>query len=253
MGKQFFIVFVGFLILIGVATNVEEAKAIPTEKDLGKEPTAILSCFGYGYKVNVKMNGSETGVKGGQSEVKRLFYKTSRLAKDAPDFIKPYFLLNKGENHIQAEFTKVEKTTNLTLYVWLQSEPIPSFLLYSETKPQGKIDKKFIIDSPLPKDFKPVIITDAGEDKAVLIFVSAPATVRASLNGKAGTSITGMIGPIVLENIKTGTNNLTINYQADPAETKEVKIAIATPEWLKVISKKATGKPVTEEFVFVVK
>lgn len=224
-----------------------------TEKEWEKEPIAILSCFGYGYKVEAKINGADTGIKGGQSEEKRLFYKTSALAKKAPDFIKKNFILNKGENQIQVAFTKNEKNTDLTFYVWLQSEPFPSFLLYSAAKSQDKIDKKFIIDSPLPKDFKPLIITDAGENKAVLIFVSTPATVEATLNGKGGTSILGMTGPIVLENIKQGKNNLTVNYKADPAETKEVKIAIVTPEWLKIINTKATGKAVTEEFVFEVK
>lgn len=252
MRKHFIIGLIGFLIIIAI-TFVKGSNAQITEKEWEKEPTAVLSCFGYGYKVNVKINGDETEIKGGQSEAKRLFYKTSALAKKAPDFLKKFFILNKGENQIQIDFTKGGKDTNLTLYVWLQSEPIPSFLLYTGTNPTGKIDKKFIIDSPLPKDFKPLIISDAGENKAVLIFASTPTTVEATLNGKKGRSIIGTIGPIVLENIKPGTNHLTITYKAEPSETKEVKIAISTPEWLKIISKKATGKAATEEFVFEVK
>lgn len=224
-----------------------------TEEAWEKEPIAILSCFGYGYKVNLNLNGAGTTIKGGRSEEKRLFYKTSKLAKEVPDELKQYFLLNEGENQVRAEFTKTEESSGLTLYVWLASEPIPSFFLFSNTKAGGKADNKFIVKSPLPKDFRPVIITDAGENKAVLIFVSTPAVVNAELNGKAGPSINGMIGPIVLENIKTGSNDLVVTYQADPAETKEIKIAIATPEWLKIISKKAAGKAVTEKFTFTVK
>ena len=242
---------VGLMVLISSAIIVKEAAAMATEKDWEKEPTAILSCFGYGYKVKANLNGAETGLKGGQSEEKRLFYKTSKLAEEAADFIKPYFILNEGENRVQAEFTKTEESGDLTLYVWLESEPIPSFFLYSKAKKESKLDNKFILKSPLPKDFKPVIITDAGENKAVLVFVSNPAVVNATLNGKAGPSIGGTIGPIVLENVKPGKNNLTVTYQADPAETKEIKIAVATPEWLKIISKKVTSKTAkTDKFTF---
>ena len=41
--------FIGLLVFIGAAMIVKEAQAMNSENDWGKEPTAIISCFGYGY------------------------------------------------------------------------------------------------------------------------------------------------------------------------------------------------------------
>jgi len=250
MRKNFVIGLVSFLILFGAAIIVKEVSAMFSEEDWEKEPTVILQCNGYGYNVKALINGMATNIKGGKSESRRLFYKTSKLAKEAPAEMKKYFLFNEGENQIQAEFEKTGEIFGLTLYVWLESEPMPSFLLYSKDKAKDKLDKKFIIKSPLPKDFKPVVITDAGENKAVMVVVANPAVVNAALNGKKGPTV-GMLVPIVLENVKPGKNDLSVTYQADPSKTKEIRIAVATPEWLKVISKKVTSKAArTEKFTF---
>lgn len=244
----------GILIMIVAAMIITEAAAAGSEDAWENEPTAILSCFGYGYKAGVLINGAETNIRGEKSEEMRLFYESSKLASEAPAAIKKFFLLNKGENRIQAEFEKTGASGGLTLYVWLESEPVPSFFLHTRNKDRGRLDKKFIMKSPLPKDFRPVVISDAGENKAVLIFVANPAVVEATLNDKSGPYIGGTIGPIVMENVKSGKNDLTVTYQADPTATKEIRIGIVTPEWTRFISKKVTGTTVTtEKFIFKVK
>ena len=54
-----------------------------------------------------------------------------------------------------------------------------------------------------------------------------------------------------LAGIKEGQNKLELFYQGDPATTKEIKFAVATPEWAKTFVKKiedATEKTETFEF-----
>lgn len=63
----------------------------------------------------------------------------------------------------------------------------------------------------------------------------------------------GTPGLVPLENVKAGKNELVVKYQADPAETRELRFAVVTPEGAKFLVRKITDKSAKEEtFSFTV-
>jgi hypothetical protein len=216
---------------------------------------AILSCFGYGYKVKVVINGVPTKVKGGQSETMRLLNQDSELAKQVPPEMKSLFILKPGENQIQVEFTR-EGANNpgLTVSLELEGYPAPVFLLYSKSKASGKVDGKFGLAPKAPQNFRPVYFSDEGENKSAFVYVSSmEATVTPVLNGQQQMTLAGMPGPIPLTGVRVGKNELIVNYKVAPAAAKELKFAVVTPEWVKFLTRKITDKsPKQETFTFTV-
>lgn len=146
------------------AAQAAEKKATAKEAEKASEDTmAALSCFGYGYKVKVLVNGADIGVAGGMSEGKRLFTTDSAMASQAPpEMRKKIFVLKKGENKISVEYTKQSKDKYDHLDISLQMEgyPAPLFSLKSSSKPSGKVEKSFVVSDVPTADFKPVVVTD---------------------------------------------------------------------------------------------
>lgn len=217
---------------------------------------AVLSCFGYGYKVSVVINGVPTSIKGGKSESMRLFNQDNEMAKSAAPEMKKLFILKPGTNQIQIEFKKEGGANDkLTLSLELAAYPAPVFLLYSAKKPSGKVTTSVILQKAVSQNFKPVFISDEGENRSAFIHVSTmDATVTPILNGVKGMTLAGMPGSIPLEGQKPGKNELVVKYKADPSSTKELRFAVITPEGAQFITKKITDPSEKEErFSFNVK
>ena len=210
---------------------------------------AVLSCFGYGYKVSVVINGVPTSIKGGKSESMRLFNQDNEMAKSAAPEMKKLFILKPGTNQIQIEFKKEGGANDkLTLSLELAAYPAPVFLLYSAKKPSGKVTASVILPKAIPQNFKPVFIPDEGENRSAFIHVSTmDATVTPILNGVKGMTLAGMPGSIPLEGQKPGKNELVVKYKADPSSTKELRFAVITPEGAQFITKKITDPSEKEE------
>jgi len=210
---------------------------------------AVLSCFGYGYKVAVVINVVPTSIKGGKSESMRLFNQDNEMAKSAAPEMKKLFILKPGTNQIQIEFKKEGGANDkLTLSLELAAYPAPVFLLYSAKKPSGKVTASVILQKAIPQNFKPVFISDEGENRSAFIHVSTmDATVTPILNGVKGMTLAGMPGSIPLEGQKPGKNELVVTYKADPSSTKELRFAVITPEGAQFITKKITDPSEKEE------
>ena len=129
----------------------------------GKEEiNAVLSCMGYGYKVKGLVNGTDVGIKGGQSESKRLFDKDSEMAAQAtPDIRKKNFVLVKGKNTISVEYKKegTSEYDKVELTLEVENYPAPVFKLESK-KPSGKAEKTITVQGKAPADFKSVTVSD---------------------------------------------------------------------------------------------
>ena len=60
-----------------------------------------------------------------------------------------------------------------------------------------------------------------------------------------------MMGSVPLENVPSGKNGLVIKYEGNPAEAKELRYAIVTPEWVKFNVRKITDRSEkSETFTF---
>jgi len=228
-----------------------------TEMEKPKELEAALSCFGYGYQAKVVINGQDTGIRGGRSESMRLFAQNNKMAKEVPPETRSrYFILREGENRIQVDFTK-QGSGDDTLSISLEVEgyPAPIFLLHSKSKAAGKVEGKLILERGIPKDFRPVYVADAEESRSAFIHVSTMgATVQAVLNGQTQHILAGTSGSIFLQNIKPGENELVITYKGNPAQGKELRFAIITPQWTQFFVRKTSDSSErTEKFTFAAK
>ncbi len=197
---------------------------------------AILSCFGYGYTVSVVINGVSTSIKGGKSESMRLFDQDNAMAKGASPEMKKLFILKPGANRIQIEFKKEGGANDkLTLSLELEGYPAP-------------VNTSVILQKAVPQKFKPVFISDEGENRSTFIHVSTmDVTVTPILNGVKGMTLAGMPGSIPLEGQKPDKNELVVTYKADPSSTKELRFAVITPEGAQFITKKIIDPSEKEE------
>lgn len=136
----------------------------------GKEGTAsknrdlmaVLSCRGYGYKVNVLVNGVDVGIAGGKSENRRLLNKGNGMAvMAAPEMKKQNFMLVPGDNTISVTFKKksANKDDRLELSLEMQNYPGPLFKMVTK-KSSGKVKKKIVIQNTPPAGFKTVTVAD---------------------------------------------------------------------------------------------
>jgi hypothetical protein len=251
MRRACIILLPGVLLALSVVAAGKEESSMQEPEGL----EAILECFGYGYQVKVVVNGVDVGVKGGRSESKRLLDRNSPLINDVPPQIKNLFVLKPGENQIQVEFTKQGTASDrLTLSLQPEGYPVPVFVLYSKSKPAGKVESKFTLEAKAPADLRPVYVSDAGENKSAFVVVTTTnATVTPFLNGEKEMTLAGTPGLVPLENVKAGTNELVVKYHADPAETQELRYAVVTPEGAKSLVRKITdGSAKEETFSFTV-
>jgi hypothetical protein len=251
MRRACIILLPGLLLALSVVAGGKEQSSV--QEQGGMEAT--LDCFGYGYQVKVLVNGVDVSVKGGKSESKRLFDRNNPLVKEVPPQMKNLFILKPGENQIQVEFTKQGTGRDkLTLSLQPEGYPAPVFVLYSKSKPSGKVESKFTVEAKAPADFRPVYVTDEGENRSAFVAVTTMnATVTPYLNGEEQMTLAGMPGLVPLENVKAGKNELVVQYQADPAETQELRFAVVTPEGAKFLVRKITdGSAKEETFSFTV-
>jgi hypothetical protein len=251
MRRACIILLPGVLLALSVVAAGKEESSM--EEPGGLE--AILECFGYGYQVKVVVNGVDVNVKGGRSESKRLLDRNNPLIKDVPPQMKNLFVLKPGENQIQIEFTKQgTESDRLTFSLQPEGYPAPVFALYSKSKPSGKVESKFTVEAKAPADFRPVYVSDEGENKSAFVVVTTTnATVTPFLNGEKEMTLAGTPGLVPLENVKAGKNELVVQYQADPAETQELRFAVVTPEGAKFLVRKITdGSAKKETFSFTI-
>jgi hypothetical protein len=238
----------------------KQVTTVSHEKPQLESPTdivAVLSCFGYGYQAEVLINGRDTGIRAGRSESFLLFTQDNKMAKETPpETREKYFILKEGENQIRVDFTK-QGSENDMLSIWLEIEgyPAPVFFLHSKSKGSGKVEKKFIVEKGTPKDFKPVYVSDTEEKRSAFVYVSTMgAAIQAILNGQIQHALAGTSGPIPLENIKPGENELVITYKGNPAQAKELRFAIITPQWTQFFVRRTTDSSErTEKFTFAAK
>ena len=212
-----------------------------------------LSCWGYGYKAKVLINGKDVGMIGGKSENLRLFSKEHEMYADAPPKIRErLFILKEGDNGISVEFTKASGKESDYLQISLEIEdyPAPVFLLHSRVKPSGGCIGVVKLAESAPKDFKPLFITDQDGGKSVFLHVGTPGcTVTPILNGKEAMTLSLMPGQVVLDNVKPGKNELVARYSGDAGG--ELQFALMTPEWFRSFVRKIQDDAEKEEsFVF---
>ena len=124
-------------------TSFSAAGGPKKEGAMGKseEINAVLSCWGYGYKVKMLVNGTDVGVKGGMSESKRLFDKNNEMAAQAtPDIRKKNFILVNGPNTISIEYSKNGANPADRVEITLEVENYPDLLCltFSIDKAVGK-------------------------------------------------------------------------------------------------------------------
>jgi hypothetical protein len=127
------------------------------------ELSAALSVMGYGHSVKVMVNGVDIGITGGKSQGMRLFNKGHPwAAKASPDVRARNFVLVPGSNEFVIEFTR-DPNANDRLTIELQAEgyPEPLLRLVNTAKASDRQVVKLQIEPKAPKDFKPVVITDA--------------------------------------------------------------------------------------------
>ena len=117
---------------------------------------AALSCMGYGYDVQVRVNGIDLGVKGGKSESKRLFSPADEMVPQIPaEMRKQLVVLKDGANRIEIRFTK-KGDKNDSLEVTIHTDgPEPVFSLTSKTKAAGSIDRTIDLGAGT------IVLTDA--------------------------------------------------------------------------------------------
>jgi len=165
-------------------------------------------------------------------------------------------VLREGENQIHVDFTK-QGSGNDTLSISLEiaGYPAPVFFLHSKSKASGKIEKKFTVEKGTPKDFKPVYVSDAEEGRSAFVYVSTMgATVQAILNGQTQHTLARTSGSIPLDSVKSGENELVIHYKGDPAQAKELKFSIITPQWTQFFVRTTTDSSErTDKFTFTAK
>ena len=127
------------------------------------EISAGLSVMGYGHAVKVLVNGADIGITGGKSQAMRLFNQGHPWgAKASPAQRARNFVLKPGENEIVIEFTREPKAADrLTIELQAEGYPGPLLDLTSTARAAGKHVLKLRIEPKAPKDFKPVVITDA--------------------------------------------------------------------------------------------
>lgn len=236
----------------------KKAKAEKPEmrETMTNETMVALSCFSYGYKLKVLVNGIDVGVAGGKSENKRLFGADNPMASQvSPEIKKKAFVLKKGENTISIEFTKQSDDKNDRMEVSLEMEgfPAPLFFLQCRSKPSGMVEKCFVLNDTPSANFKPVFVTDQGDGKAVLVHMSSISTsMTPVLNGKSGMTISDMPGTVVLDNFVSGSNDLVLKYSGKPGA--EAKFCVITPEGVNFLVKKLTDtSEASESFQFIVK
>ncbi len=100
--------------------------------------------MGYGYTVKVTINGVDIGMKGGQSESKRLFNTDHPMASEAtPEIRAQLFVLKSGENTLHLECSKTggpDDRLTFEMYVGDSEAPLFSFVT---SDAQEKFDKTF--------------------------------------------------------------------------------------------------------------
>ena len=213
-----------------------------------------VSCWGYGYVVKMLVNGKDIGMSGGKSEGKRLFSKEHEMYAEAPPEIRDrLFILKEGANEIEVEFSKASGKAEdyLQISVELADCPAPVFLLHSRSKASAKIKCSVTMQAKVPSDFRPVFISDQGENRVAFVHVGTMnSTLTPALNGKEGMTLSGMPGQVVLENVKPGKNELSVRYKGEPGE--ELGFAVVSPEWAKFFVRKISDNAEkTETFAFI--
>lgn len=129
----------------------------------GPDISAALSVMGYGYKVKLLINGTDTGIEGGKSEGRRLFGKGhSMAAKAAPEIRARNFVLVPGNNEITIEYAKIDPKTGDVLDITLEAEgyPQPLLRLTSKAKASDKMVVSVNIADKPPAGFKPLVLGD---------------------------------------------------------------------------------------------
>ena len=84
MTRYCVLLLLGALLALSAFAGEKEKSSVNAQADM----ELILSCFGYGYKVKVVINGLLQQVKGGKSESLRLFNQDHELASQVPPDMK---------------------------------------------------------------------------------------------------------------------------------------------------------------------
>ncbi len=265
MDKRIVIIMLATLFLCQVASPDSAFAKQQTAISTGKENRAqngshgiagSLSCWAYGYRVRILINGSDVGITGGKSESRRLFSSGHEmLMSPSAEASKGSFVLRPGGNLVAIEFSRLPDRKDDRLEVSLEVEGYPAPLLFLRTRSNlpGRIEKTVAIDRAAPDGFKPLLITDEGDERSVLVHLSTVnCSLTPTLNGKEGMTISGLPGSVLLDGIRPGENQLSIKYSGEA--DKEMKFAIITPEWTRFLVRKAEDcSEKGESFTFIAK
>lgn len=112
--------------------------------------SGVLSSFGYGYEVTVRINDLELSqIEGGESESIRIFSSDhpmmSEMPADTPGEVKSIFCLEPGENRIRISFEQIEAATPLEVKIEVTAlSDTPVFRLLSEATESA--DAEFVFE-----------------------------------------------------------------------------------------------------------
>ena len=107
---------------------------------------AGLQVNAYGYDVSVKINGSDVGIKGGMSEVSRLFNKEHYSYQLAAPGVLRLYILKEGSNTINIEYSQHEGESNPRAGSVVFSYKDQDILTVPLTNKQGSIEKTIILE-----------------------------------------------------------------------------------------------------------
>lgn len=88
---------------------------------MNRELNAILTVIAIGYKVTIKINNIDIGIKGLKSESLKLFGKNNPTLPVLPEDMKKHICLQDGDNSLSVYFKRVDEASSPELTIELQA------------------------------------------------------------------------------------------------------------------------------------
>lgn len=216
----------------------------------------VLSVDAYGYSVTVWVNGVDIGVTSGMSGGHRLFSVDHEIvATMDAETRQQQAVLKPGANAIAVDYERqpdADPLDKLEVSFVAKGYPAPLFFLFSRKPGPGRVHDKIEIAERMPDGFRPVFYADGKRGGvALLTLESEGVTARPRLNDTEAMTLGGMKGTVVLEGMRSGKNELQVDFEGAPGG--EVKFCTATPNGFQSVTRRLDAEGAyTEKVTFVV-